>query len=120
MPAVLCKAITSKGQPCSGYQGVGLGGYCLDHYNKLDEKTRARLDASSLLSNLGKAAIVVATSEGVISGIERILEIAGPFLTYSEQEHFHDLLHESDQYRRERAYRLIKSSLNRTPRTLAD
>ena len=120
MPVILCKAITSKGQPCSGYQGVGLGGYCLSHYNNLDEKTRARLDASSLLSNLGKAAIIVATGEGVISGIKRILEIVWPFLTYSEQEHFHVLLHESDQYRRARAYRLIKSSLNSTPRTFAD
>ena len=120
MPVVLCKAVTAKGQPCNGYQGVGLGGYCLDHYNKLNKKTRARLDASTLLSALGKAAVIVATSEGVISAIERILKVAGPYLTYSEQKHFHVLLHDPDQHRRERAYRLIKSSLNRTPRILMD
>ncbi len=120
MPVVLCKAPTSKGQPCSGYQGVGLGGYCLSHYNKLDEKSRARLDASTSLTNIGKAAIIIATGEGVIGAIERIISVVGPFLSYSEARNFHVLLHESDIYRRERSYRSLKSSFNRTPLALLD
>lgn len=80
-----CKAITAVGTQCLRNAHPMCDGYCSQHFNKsspyIKGKITARSKAAKYLINCGK---VVGAFTGAYEITEKIIQIAGPFLSLVE------------------------------------